>query len=324
MIKKATIYDFNIPLSQEMGIRKGWILHFITKEGASSWSEISPLPKWSRETENETLTQIYEQLAILKTEPMITGLKRILADNTLLPSVSSGLFSGLYALIRKGPPVVSLPISGLLLGSYKEIQEQISILLEQGVDHIKLKTKDLSTQKAHLIVQSLKERVSLRLDMNKTWSQKEVDTFLQPYTQTCFDYIEEPGADPIHFKFPLALDESLREDNQLCLDNIPNLKALIIKPMLMGVGPRVQTLCKQAQARNWMISLSSSFETGIGLYQIALFAEFFHIKGYPAGLDTMKFMMDDLLVNKHRIENGQVHFSAISPKKELLKEIAYV
>ena len=324
MITGARVYEFNIPLSQEMGIRKGWILYLTTKEGGCSWSEISPLPKWSRETENEALTQLYEQMAILKIEPIIVALTRILADNTLLASISYGLFSGLYALIRKGPQVASLPISGLLLGSYEQIEQQIPILLGQGMKHIKLKTKDLCTQKAHLIIQSLKERVSLRLDMNKTWSQKEVAAFLQIYNPTCFDYIEEPGLDPINFEFPLALDESLREDNHLCLDNIPNLKALIIKPMLMGVGPRVQTLCKRAQARNWMISLSSSFETGIGLYQIALFAEFFHIKGYPAGLDTMKFMMDDLLVNKHRIENGQIHFSAISPKKELLKELAYV
>ncbi|NDE82956.1 MAG: hypothetical protein EB051_05030 [Chlamydiia bacterium] len=307
-----------------MGIRKGWIVHLITKEKTSSWSEISPLPKWSRETENETLTQLYAQLAILKTEPIIMGLKRILADNSLLPSVSAGLFSGIYALIRKGPPVVSVPISGLLLGSYEQIQKQIPILLEQGIKHIKLKTRDLSTEQAHFIVKSLKDSVLIRLDINKTWSPKEVNAFLQPYTSTCFDYIEEPGVDPTDFKFPLALDESLREDHELCLDKISNLKALIIKPMLMGVGPRVQTLCKQAQAHRWMICLSSSFETGIGLYQIALFAEFFNIKGYPAGLDTMKFMMDDLVVKQHRIENGQLHFSAISPKKELLKELAYV
>ncbi len=324
MIEKATIYEFNIPLSQEMGIRQGWIVHFITKEKTSSWAEISPLPKWSRETQNETLTQLYAQLAILKTEPIIKGLKRILADNTLLPSVSSGLFSGLYALVRKGPPVVSLPVSGLLLGSYEQIQKQIPILLQQRIEHIKLKTRDLSTEQTHLIVKSIKDRVLIRLDINKTWSQKEVNAFLQPYTFTCFDYIEEPGVDLVNFEFPIGLDESLREDNELCLENISNLKALIIKPMLMGVGPRVHTLCKQAQAHHWMISLSSSFETGIGLYQIALFAEFFNIKGYPAGLDTMKFMMDDLLVKKHRIENGQVHFSAISPKKELLKELAYV
>ena len=324
MIRDAKIYEFTLPLSHRLPVRRGWILHLRRQDGRSSWSEIAPLPGWSKETKEQSLAQLLPMLIPIKQEAIATSLAKILNDDTLLPSVSFGLFSGLYSLLREDIPLRSLPVSGLLLGSYQEILNQIPVLLQQGVAYIKIKTSQRTATQTHSIIKQVKDRVHIRLDMNKSWTPNELDSFCKSYTTSCFDYIEEPCCDLPSFCFPLALDETLRELPRLALENVAHLKAVVIKPMLMGVGPYVQSLCKKAQTNRWILSLSSTFESGIGLQQIGLFSEFFQTGMDPAGLDTIKFIPYDTLLHTHTIVKGHIQWALPHVNMDRLQEIIHV
>ncbi|MEI8329535.1 MAG: hypothetical protein WCG14_06025 [Chlamydiia bacterium] len=324
MIRDAKIYEFTLPLSHRMPVRTGWMLHLRTQEGRSSWSEIAPLPGWSKETKEQALVQLVAMLIPIKKKPIATSLAKILDDDTLLPSVSFGLFSGLYSLLREDVPLRSLPLSGLLLGSHQEILNQIPPLLQKGVAYIKIKTSQMTATQTHSIIKQVKDRVHIRLDINKSWTPNELDFFCKSYTTSCFDYIEEPCCDLTSFCFPVALDESLRELPPLPLENIAHLKAIVIKPTLMGVGPYVQSLCKKAQINHWILSLSSSFESGIGLQQIGLFSEFFQTGMDPAGLDTLKFMPYDTLLSTHTVSQGHIQWSLLHVNIDRLQEVIHV
>ena len=325
MIEKVHVFSFEVPLLGGLPKRKGLVIELQDTSGKSSWGEISPLPGFSIETLDQASVQVAKEIPNLAKTSPLKALQRILKDRNLYPSVSIGLFGALYGLIRKNRGLQS-PLSGLLYGTYEQIQEQIPEVLRKGYSHIKLKTSLLSFIESKEIIDSLQGKCTLRLDVNRSWSQKEADLFFSQFPSKHFDYIEEPypkKSDLNNFTHTLALDESLRELDFSEIKKLRLLKALVIKPMLMGAGPHVEDLLHAASKYDWKISLSSSFETGVGLYQIALFAEYFAIPTTPMGLDTYKFLSPDILVNRHSISSGNILFCEPCPNDSMLSEVNY-
>jgi O-succinylbenzoate synthase len=325
VIEKVHLFSFELPLLEGLPKRKGLLIELQDTCGKSCWGEISPLPGFSTETLDQASIQLAKELPKLaKTNP-VEALQKILKDQNLYPSVSIGLFGALYALIRKDNSLKS-PLSGLLYGTYEQIQKQIPEVLKQGFSHIKLKTSLLSMKESKEIIDSLQGKCALRLDVNRSWSQLEADLFFSQFPSDRFDYVEEPYPKncALHnFSHTLAVDESLRELDFSEIKKLRLLKALVIKPMLMGAGPHVEDLLHAASKHKWKISLSSSFETGVGLYQIALFAEYFAIPTTPMGLDTYKFLSPDILVNRHSISSGNILFCEPCPNYSILSEVNY-
>ncbi|MCX6991389.1 MAG: o-succinylbenzoate synthase [Chlamydiae bacterium] len=324
MIEKVSLFSFEVSLHGGLPKRKGLLIELQDTSGKSSWGEVSPLPGFSLETLEEAFAQIAKELPKLTKENPLESLQKLLKNRILYPSVSIGLFGALYGLIRKDK-VIELPLQGLLYGNYEQIQQQIPKAVSQGFSHIKLKTSLLSFTESKEIVDSL-QGCSLRLDVNRSWSQPEADLFFSQFPIERFDYVEEPYPKncALHnFSHTLALDESLRELSLTEIKKLPSLKALVIKPMLMGVGPVVEDLLAAASKHEWKISLSSSFETGVGLYQIALFAEYFTLPNRPMGLDTYKFLSPDILLDRHTICDGNILFCAPCPDYTLLSEVIY-
>jgi o-succinylbenzoate synthase len=325
VIEKAHLFSFELPLLGGLPKRQGLLLKLQDTSGKSSWGEISPLPGFSIETLDLALVQLTKELSKLPKTIPLEALQRILKDQNLYPSVSIGLFGALYGLIRNDKRLQS-PLSGLLYGTYEQIQAQIPEVLSQGISHIKLKTSLLSFIESKEIIDRLQGKCLLRLDVNRSWSQKEADLFFSQFPSDHFDYVEEPYPKncALHnFSHTLALDESLREMAFSEIKKLKVLKALVIKPMLMGAGPNVEDLLHGASKYQWKISLSSSFETGVGLYQIALFSEYFGLPNRPIGLDTYKFFSPDILLDRHSICDGNILFSEPCPNYSILSEVNY-
>lgn len=325
MIEKTLLYSFEVPLTSSIHKRKGFLLELRDSKGDSSWGEISPLEGWSQETLEESFSQLFLEIDKLQNQDPEIALKAVLSNDSLFPSVSVGLFGALQGLLRRNKSYI-FPVSGLLYGSYHEILHQIPYLKERGFTHVKLKTSSLSFSEAKEIIARLEKEYTLRIDVNRSWTKKEADRFFSSFSKEHFEYIEEPypqGGDLKDFAYPLALDESLREMSLSALETIPNVNAVIIKPMLMGCTKKVQEICYLAKQNRWIVSLSSSFETGIGLYQIALFAEHFSLTQFPLGLDTYRFLSQDLLEVSHTIQNGKMHFTSLQPSKKFLSEVIY-
>ncbi len=236
--------------------RSGLILQI-----GKGFGEIAPLPGFSKETLEE---------AVRETLLWMRGEKE-----PSLPSVCFGI-----SCAKTDLRSVRLPLCAL--GP------------KEGFSHRKLKLGHLTVEAAVALVKEQKGAV-LRLDCNRAWSLSQALAFASHFRATDFAYIEEPvrtTEELIAFSkttgFPIALDESIGID----WSSIPTLKAIIVKPTLVG---RVPAVPKQLD-----LVLSSAYESGLGLLHIAKLWK----KGPPIGLDTYDAFEEDLLTCPIRTANG--------------------
>jgi O-succinylbenzoate synthase len=224
------------------------------------FGEIAPLPGFSKETladaEQETLAWLYDQ------------------KPPTLPSVRFGI-----SCLQRHLGPIHLPLTAL--GP------------KPGFSTVKLKLGHLRLPDAIALVKKHLSHFQLRLDCNRAWSLSQALEFASHFRPTDFLYLEEPVqtfSELIAFStqthFPIALDESIRED----WSQIPSLKAIVVKPTLTGAIPHVPP--------HLDLILSSSYESGIGLLHIAHLAQ----NTLPLGLDTV--FTEDLLSEPIIAKNG--------------------
>lgn len=308
-IEEIFLYRYKLPLSAYSPLREGIILEMITGDGERLLAEASPLAGRSR----ESLKEVYDELKTIsrqwKKKEIAALFDEVLLSSTLSSTASFALFSLGYQILKK-PQNLQTHISALLLGDYMQITDQLTRLSSKGVTHVKLKTSKLSPYQAHEILQNLLEKYTVRIDCNRSWTEDETKAFFSSYGPFDFEYIEEPISREIDHS--IALDESLLESDSPLQILHDQVRAIVLKPSVIGAGPKANDLIQLCRKYNKKVILSSSFETGLGLYQIALFAEHFCLEGSPLGLDTYQFLPIDLLEKRHLIENGIMHFSAPS------------
>lgn len=220
--------------------REGLILQL---EGG--FGEIAPLPGFSKETLEEAHAEVLDWIRTGK-EPM-------------LPSVRWGI-----ECAKRPLKSVHLPLCAL--GP------------KEGFTTVKLKLGHLSVDQAVKLVRKYLGKFTLRLDCNRAWSLEQALGFARHFQPTDFAYLEEPVRtveELVNFsqmtRLPVALDESIGCD----WSKIPSLKAIVVKPMIVGAIPNVPP--------HLDLVLSSSYESGIGLLHIANRAQ----GAIPVGLDTV-------------------------------------
>lgn len=228
--------------------------------------EIAPLPGHSKESLEEAEEQLRKHLQ----SPL----------PSLFPSVQFGLQSALMDLKDPLPPV-NCPTHAFFTGTSAAILSRAEVMYERGFRIAKLKLSDKSEKEAHELIGALKDRFFLRLDFNRKLTLDEALRFFSKYDKNTFDYIEEPlknVEELIHFPFPFALDETLREPFDPSL--LSHCAALILKPTLLGnIEPflRMHKRCV----------LSPCFEGPIGVGQIAKLAKRYNLLNETHGLDTL-------------------------------------
>lgn len=241
----------------------------------SQFGEIAPLPGFSKETLEEARTETIEWMKTKK--------------SPTLPSVKWGI-----ECAQKPLQSVHLPLSAL--GP------------KEGFSTVKLKLGHLSIQEAIHFVQKFVGKFHLRLDCNKAWSLAEALTFTSHFKPTDFEYMEEPVQsfeELIEFskatQFPIALDESIGSN----WNAIPTLKAIVVKPMIVGGIPPIHA--------SLQLILSSSYESGLGLLHIANRSS----NPLPLGLDT--YQTPDLLHTPITCAKGVFSWQKSSPLLDLSK-----
>jgi O-succinylbenzoate synthase len=270
-------------------IRRGLILEMVDDRGCRSLGEIAPLPIWSQESLAEALEQFNQKHhKIMEVKWTLSNCFEELKRLDLFPSVCFGLESALMTLLA---PInrERVELSALLMGTQEAILKQAELRYAEGYRSAKLKVASLSFDQAADVIETLKKRFYLRIDVNRAWATEDSLEFFRQFPLGTFDYVEEPFCNPqdLHlFSHPLAVDESFPQE--LCLqelERLPKLKALIYKPTIQGGLARCIPLYQWAKKRGVQIVLSSSFETEIGLAQIALMAQRLGLKT-PLGLGT--------------------------------------
>lgn len=294
MIQTLTLYSYEIPLTSGP-IRSGALINIIDGQGNSGWGDIAPLPKWSKETLEDALQSLNERLHdIIELAWTPQNCLKELAKLKLLPSASFGLESALLSVLSPLPEF-KVQASALLMGSLKEILEQSSLRHLEGDTCVKLKVGNLSFEESFYVINYLKDKFRLRIDVNRAWTTDDSLLFFSQFPLDTFDYVEEPFQNPhdlVRFLHPLAVDESFPDDLSLeQLETFPTLKALIYKPTIQGGMVGCIPLHEWASKRGIALILSSSFESDLGLAHIASMAHRLALSA-PVGIGTYKFLND--------------------------------
>ncbi len=317
-IELLNLAEFNIPLKSNQ-LRRGVLINLFDDKGANSWAEISPLPKWSLETLEDSILQLKEkQYEIFNinwtTDNFFTEISKL----ELLPSVTFGLESALLSLLN---PLQNHTVktSALLMGTYEEILEQAKIKKLQGFTSAKLKVSNLTFDEAFLVIHQLKDNFSLRIDVNRAWTTSESIAFFAQFPLNSFDYVEEPFQNPndlAKFLHPLAIDESYPTDLGLSqLELLPTLKAIIYKPTIQGGILGCLALQDFAKKRGLELVLSSSFESDVGLSYIGSMAHRLLLDA-PIGIGTYDYLSKTLCDNALQFRGPVVYIpGVVLPKR---------
>ena len=330
------IYTFNLPLLKPfftkgkwISNRKGFLLRLNSSDGAAGFGEISPLPAFSRESLREVRIQL-QSLAFknFKTIPQ------------LFPSVRFGLESALWNLLadqKKFPlqKILSpsqkinrknIPVIGLLQGSLENVVSETKRMKARGFRDFKLKvgTNDMAQdiEKVRRVQALLKNRGTLRLDANQFWTFEEAISFAKAVEKDSIEYIEEPFKDIFTQRslitqffqttgIPVALDESLRGMDPEHFKPFPGLKAVILKPTILGGIEKTFRWVKKAKELKVQAVISSTFESGVGLSMLAQLAA--ALECFPVGVDTYKWFLKDILIRPIKMVRGNL----IVPAKSL-------
>ena len=327
--------------------REGFLVELIDSKRQIGWGEISPLPGFSRETLEDAFSQLKSVrqkiigMELTTATENETGAARIsmLSDSLsgvpLAPSIRFGLDTAWLMVLgnERGKniadilhpnPLKSISVNALLSGSKEEASSRLCETLKLGYRSFKLKIGRQSFSDDIDMVRAVREQIGdalLRLDCNRAWTVEEMMDFWKEIHDCEIDYIEEPLKDRNDYaelalalkgqhEIPLALDESLTSMSPPEILLIPNLKALIIKPTILGFGA-ADLYAKLARENSLTPVISSSFESSVGLSALAQMAAAFNETDVPVGLDTLGWLADDLLTDPLIIENGKIQISAL-------------
>jgi len=323
--------------------RTGLILSLIDSVGRTGYGEVAPLPFLHKETMDEAaccilrvrqtlLGRDIQNETALFTDPIE---KQI--DMDLPPSVSFGLEMALFDLsIQKtaGQGIFSglkVPACGLTSADSEGLYTDLREMLERGFTTVKIKVGGNSiAEDANRIKTSreiVQNKINLRLDANRSWTLEEAVAFCGRIGSDRIEYIEEPVNRVCDQKafvektgIPLALDETLLEKSLDSISGLGHVGAFVIKPGLAGGLRHTAELIDIARRNNIMSVLSSSFQSGLAIRALFLFAGAMGLSGVPAGLDTLKWFAEDGLAHRIPVVNGSVRLQHLLEQRPCFKQ----
>ncbi|MGL5290461.1 MAG: o-succinylbenzoate synthase [Vibrionaceae bacterium] len=304
-MKHATLYRYRLPMDsgvilrdQRLTHREGLLLELQT-QGRRALGEVAPLAGFSAESLNAAQEQL---LLLLMRWTQGESCEQILQAASL-PSVAFGLSMAFaeLELAQSLPKAGNFQTAPLCSGDPDEV---LIALADLFAPLAKIKVGLYEPIRDGLTVSMLLDAIptlKLRLDANRQWSLAKALKFASYLTQeqrARIDFIEEPCLDceqSIEFStqtgIALAWDESLRDGSVVW--DAPNLAAVVIKPTLTGSLAQVQALVAKAHQLGKQAVISSSFESSVGLCQLARLAAWLTPDVTP-GLDTLSLFAAQL------------------------------
>lgn len=275
-----------LPQGPPLRERRGVLLHDPVTGG---WGDAAPLPGFSTETLEEVLDAVR------------TG-----EWDAPIPSLRFALSSTAAAWRPPSHPVLC---NALWIVHEEPVVQVVSRLQRWPDPVVKVKPgREPDMQALRQLVDALPS-VRLRIDGNRQWTPEQVLRMTEEVPARRVEYIEEPFSDPGDYErlwsrrdVPVALDESLLESAGAELVLSASVKALVLKPTLMGGPAEWGIWTDVAKKRGLSVIWSSCFESGVGLWNLAGRAA----GGAPAGLDTGFRLAEDLVAPRPLPVRGSI------------------
>ncbi len=352
-ITQVQIYEYRLPLRRSLTLkgvsmsdRRGVLVRFGDSSGHIGWGDVAPLPGFSVESPNDAQQQIIAFAPDLIGREIPDAVVRLddafsfwLDNDSLHPSVRFGLETSILGLLARSREIGlaellnpscrnTISVNGLISGDETDIVGRAKQLRDSGYRVVKLKVgmNELETDVARVraVRQILGDHVEVRLDANRAWSFDEASRFARRIADCHVEYVEEPLADASRLAqlaretgMPIALDESVCS---LVPDTVPSytgLKAIVLKPTLLGGFEQVMKFARAAISIGLVPVVSSSFESSIGLKALANLAASLP-NDTPCGLDTLDWFAQDVLEVPLQATNGRIRVLSFDEKSTRL------
>lgn len=301
-MKSATLHEYKRSMGNVS--RLGLLLQLVGDDGKISWGEIAPLDSFSGESLEDATKEVLNEIPYLY--------KQEWNPTHLSPSVHFGIESALLDHLM--PIETPTPkVNALLSGSTDAIWEKGQNL--DGYEAVKIKVGHLDLSEGLALLKDLlphfPPEIKIRIDANQNWTLEDALIFAHAFPQGTFEYFEEPLSelqDYLSFPFPVALDETVRVLSPEALFLFPHLKALIIKPTLMGGCTRLAPLFKRAHEKGIAFILGSSYESELGISLLAKLGARLGLPHVPMGLDTYDLFEEPLFEETIQRDQGKLIF----------------
>ena len=328
------IYRYALPLKfpivirgrSQMRLREGIILSLTLDNQWQGFGEIAPLQGLEGGEIEECLNNLKEfakGLTVQEFPDELDGFFRQIDLCPLIPEARFGLETALYSAIARKlqkplsyfwgkSPSSAIMVNGLLQEE-EPLGQAVNDLLRKGFQSIKVKAggavkKDV--ERVGAVLKLLNNRARIHLDVNQRWSYPDALYFAGAIDPRQIEYLEEPFRDiekvPVFFRntgIAVALDESLLEEGAAKIRE--GVKAWVLKPTLIGGLRKALAMANDAKKSGIQIVVSSSFESGIGLFSLIQLAA--GLGGTcRAGIDTLKYFEKDLLKEPFLIQEGKI------------------
>ena len=335
------IFGYRLPLirpvvikGQSLPTRSGYLIRMTSDRGATGWGDIAPLPGFSAEKLEDTRDQVFHLRSSIQEVEVPETWSPLMDDFPPLPHTSDCSSAVRFAIelalwnlcldtVRSNAALKDeqscrqlVFLNGLLTGTEDEIVNQASQLTRSGYRAVKVKVGGKLLEEDIRLTLKVREVIGnetlLRLDANRAWSLEDAVSFGKSVNGSNIDYIEEPLADPDHMAtyiaqggIPVALDESLLEHPFERLAKIQGIKAIVLKPTLLGGFRASSRLAHKARQFGLQPVVSSSFETGVGIAGLARLAAAVS-RDIPVGLDTYRWLATDIVLPMIETQKGYI------------------
>jgi len=348
------VFHYSLPLNapilvknHRLSSRHGLVLKFTDTENNTGFGEITPLPGFSRESLIEVqseVQQVSNYIYDLEIDDFLleadSEFQKRLKSAGLFPSTRFGIEMGLLNLLAVSqkcylPQLFSLQttdeiyVNALINYDTRDLNKAVKQLLSESYQTIKLKVGQGKLEEDVQRVQQVRdlagEEVALRLDANQAWSLADAIRFGNAVRELEIEYIEEPLLDLAELSsfyrecgIPVALDESLLTIDPDYYHWNFAVKAVILKPMFLGGISRILQMLQHADSAGIYPVFSSVYESGLTLSVLVQLAAAFSPPGVAVGLDTYKWLKEDLLQIPFRVEQGRVEVEKVAINARLI------
>jgi O-succinylbenzoate synthase len=324
-IADARLYRYRLPLTEALPVgdrtlteRCGLLLCVTGEAGEEGWGEVAPLPGFSPETLEEATAQARRVRAVLPglgvpEADLDAALRAVPAENwsSSVRFAAESAVVELIAAVRRttvarvlGGHTGTVAMNALIPSSEVDLDAAADRIRRAGYRAVKLKVgrADIETdaRRVRQLHGGLGGDVALRLDANRKWTREEAVAFAEALGGVPIEYVEEPLSTPTDLPsfanrtgLPVALDETTRERSPEEVPADLPVRAVVLKPALLGGIANTRRWAEWARHRNAEPVISASYESGVGLRMLVALAASF--SEAPAGLSTYDRLTADVL-----------------------------
>ena len=307
--RHAKLYRYQLPMDSgvilrdnKLNERVGYIIQ-LECDGITGFGEVAPLPGFSQEDAEQAGIQLQHELELWSHNNPQTPF------DELYPSVAFGFSMAMLELRGELNAEGNYQAAPLCTGDPDELIPVLNEMKGEKVAKVKVGLYEAirDGMLVSLFLESIPD-LTLRLDANRAWKPEKAKQFIKyisPSLRQRISFIEEPCQKPedslafaIDHGVAIAWDETLQEavrSPEFDLSDLTGVKAVVIKPTLIGSVARCVAIIERAQQLGIKPVLSSSIESSLGLTQIARLAQQYLPNEVP-GLDTIGLYQQQLEV----------------------------